>query len=149
MPSHLLASRITLLSDWVNRGNGAVPRERNYDFVFRLGSSGANSHKKQRYEKGLDDKGDDRQRSKPPAYRVFETRQADRAAHHEHHQRPPGYQSTQQPPPQHIPVNAHCGNECPDEVNYEPHSYVGGNPVVRASSYQVGQADRDDEQDGC
>jgi hypothetical protein len=133
----------------VNRGNGAALRERKYDFVFRLGSSGANSHKKQRYEKGLDDKGDDRQRSKPPAHRVLETGKADRAANRVQHQRPPGYQKTQQPPPQRVSVNAHGGDECPDEVNYEPHPYVGGNPVVRASSYQVGQADRDDEQDGC
>jgi hypothetical protein len=73
--------KMSLLGDWVNRGNGVTPRERNYRFVFRLGSSGANSHKKQYYEKGLDDKRDDRQRFKPPAHRECVTRKADQVAH--------------------------------------------------------------------
>jgi hypothetical protein len=85
----------------------------------------------------------------PPAYRVFETWKADRAAYHVHHQRPTGDQGTQQPPPHRISVNAHCGNERSDKVSYEPYPYVRYNPIMLRSSDQVGQADNDDQYNSC
>jgi len=89
--------------------------------------------------------GKDTQWSGPPAYRVFETWQADRAAYHIHHQRPTGDQNTQHPSPRHISVKAHCGSERPNEVGYESHAYVGCHPIMLGSSDQVDQADNDDQ----